>query len=61
MPKHPLDHDHSGSTGRLAKYAKVERDEKPRQATKDLQQRERAKGDARLKAYTTIEKTGEKG
>ena len=42
----------------MAKFAEIERGKQPAQATKDLQQRERAKGDAKLKAYSKIERTG---
>ncbi len=61
MPKHPLDHDHGTSKGRLEKFTAAERSEKPSQATKDLQQRERTKGEARLKNFARIEKTGTAG
>ncbi|HPD94046.1 MAG: hypothetical protein H6900_04730 [Rhodobacter sp.] len=58
MSKHPLDHDHGASGSKMAKFAEIERGKQPAQATKDLQQRERAKGDAKLKAYSKIERTG---
>ena len=58
MSKHPLDHDHGESKGRLQKFTEAERAEKPSRATKELQQRERTKGDARLRNFTQIERSG---
>ncbi|MCB1391250.1 MAG: hypothetical protein KDK12_19220 [Rhodobacteraceae bacterium] len=58
MSKHPLDHDHGASKGRLEKFTAAEKAEKPSKATKDLQQRPRTKSDGKLKAYTKIEKSG---
>lgn len=56
MSKHPLDHDHGASTARLKKFLEVERAKHPSAATKALQQRERPKGSAVLKAFARIER-----
>jgi len=61
MAKHPLDHDHGASNGRLEKFTAAAKAELPSRATRDLQQRGRTKGDGKLKAFTRIEKTGSAG
>ncbi|PWE31672.1 hypothetical protein [Pararhodobacter marinus] len=61
MSKHPLDHDHGPSKGRLEKFTAAEKAEMPSAATRELQKRERTKGEAKLRAYTRIEKGGVSG
>lgn len=61
MAKHPLDHDHGASKGRLEKFTAAERATQPSAATKDLQKRGRTQGAGKVKAFTRIEKTGSAG
>lgn len=56
MSKHPLDHDRGPSTARLAKFLQVERAQRPSDASKALQRRERPKGPAIVKAFARIER-----
>ncbi|MFN4099808.1 MAG: hypothetical protein ACK4GT_08525 [Pararhodobacter sp.] len=58
MSKHPLDRDRGPSTARLEKFTAAAKAELPSRAARDLQQRERTKGDGKVKAFTRIEKTG---
>lgn len=58
MSKHPLDHDHAASKARLEKFTATEKAEKPSKATKELQKRERTKGDGKVKAFVKIDKSG---
>ncbi|MCB1395539.1 MAG: hypothetical protein KDJ98_06085 [Rhodobacteraceae bacterium] len=56
MTKHPLDHDHGGSSERLKKFTEVERSEQPSDASKALQQRAKDEAGSRLGKYTDIER-----
>lgn len=59
MSKHPLDHDHSNSSARLAQFAKLERTHIPSQAARILQQRNRNETDSRLTKFIKIERGAE--
>lgn len=56
MTRHPLDHDHGASTGRLKKFIEVERANAPRPASKTLQQRAHEDAGTRLEKFTRIER-----
>lgn len=59
MSKHPLDHDHSGSTSRLDRFTDLERAKKPSEAAKALQRRAKDLEDSRLEKFTKIERGAE--
>lgn len=61
MSKHPVDHARGASSNRLARFAEVERAERPSEASKTLQRRAQTQGSARTKAFARIEKEGAEG
>jgi len=60
MSKHPLDHDHSGSSERSKRFAEKEHSDQPSSAAKTLQQRAKNEADSRLEKFTKIERGVEK-